>query len=387
VKIDKTSPSHWLALGLSMLWVLVALLARAVTAKNTKEIICLYGHKLNGNLLALYEKLKSDEYAADYATYYLTMDDKYHKSLLKEGVNSILITSHKCVKALSKTNLIISDHGLHSLVLLLNLSDIKFVDVWHGIPFKGFDENDFKTQHKYEEIWVSSEKIKELYVKQFKFQEKRVISTGYGRTDYLCSVRDTDESRNELGLPKTKKIILYAPTWKQDLHARTLFPFDLSENEFLTLINQVCVNHNALCLFRTHINSKSLIQNSDTIKVFPHQQYPNTEKLLAASDILICDWSSIAFDYLALNRPTLFLDTPAPFSKGFSLGPEYRFGHIVENKGRLIYSIDNYLNNPKNYIDRYSKKQSEIATKIYDENLDGKSCERYVARIKHLSIT
>ena len=28
---------------------------------------------------------------------------------------------------------------------------------------------------------------------------------------------------------------------------------------------------------------------------------------------------SIAFDYLLLDRPTLFLDIPAPFKKGFSL--------------------------------------------------------------------
>jgi len=42
---------------------------------------------------------------------------------------------------------------------------------------------------------------------------------------------------------------------------------------------------------------------------------------LLASDVLICDRSSIPFDHLLLDRPTLFRDLPAPSRNGFSLRP------------------------------------------------------------------
>jgi hypothetical protein len=89
---------------------------------------------------------------------------------------------------------IISDHGLHALQLLLKLSDITFVDVWHGIPFKGFTADDFTIQHQYDEIWVSSALLKRLYVEKFGFKEAMVQATGLGRTDLILDYH-TDQSQ------------------------------------------------------------------------------------------------------------------------------------------------------------------------------------------------
>src|SRR5690606_40302310 len=60
---------------------------------------------------------------------------------------------------------------------------LRFFDVWHGIPFKGFDADDFRVQHRYDECWVASPLLRDLYIQRFGFEPQRVVATGYARTD------------------------------------------------------------------------------------------------------------------------------------------------------------------------------------------------------------
>src|SRR3546814_3640481 len=79
------------------------------------------------------------------------------------------------------------------------------------------------------------------------------------------------------------------------------------------------------------------------VVAFPGDLYPNTEEILQISDALICDWSSIAFDYLLLDRPTYFLDVPPPFRKGLALGANYRFGPVVLGLEQLVAQLESWL--------------------------------------------
>src|SRR3546814_11702319 len=85
------------------------------------------------------------------------------------------------------------------------------------------------------------------------------------------------------------------------------------------------------------------------VVAFPGDLYPNTEEILQISDALICDWSSIAFDYLLLDRPTYFLDVPPPFRKGLALGANYRFGPVVLGLEQLVAQLESWLKASSNY--------------------------------------
>src|SRR5699024_6412646 len=58
-----------------------------------------------------------------------------------------------------------------------------------------------------------------------------MLETGYPRNDFLFSASDAgtkDNIRKALGLPTDRKIILYAPTWRDDsFHGRGRYKFDL----------------------------------------------------------------------------------------------------------------------------------------------------------------
>ncbi|WP_417316235.1 CDP-glycerol glycerophosphotransferase family protein [Cycloclasticus pugetii] len=382
MKIDKYRPSHWLKLIAFTIQASLGLLVRATTKKST---VVLYGHKLNGNLLALYKYTPN--------AIFLSMDRAYCRELKNQGIRCQWACSIGAAELLARAAAIISDHGLHSLELLLpayQRSGLKCFDAWHGVPFKGFDSEDFRLQHQYDEIWVASPLHRRLYIDRFGFTADKVTVTGYARTDVLIQPEQSAAKiREELGLHQQGPLILFAPTWSQDARGRSLFPFGHSECEFLKALSVFAEKHQATVLLRTHLNSGAWkIQSYPHILSISSSQWPDTESILQISDILICDWSSIAFDYLLLDRPTFFLDVPAPFRKGFSLGPEYRFGPVVSSLPELLEQLKKALETGQEYWREYARQHHSTREVIYGKWADGRATQRCLERLaSHLKAT
>jgi CDP-glycerol glycerophosphotransferase len=384
MKIDKWNPVHWLALSLFGFNVVFAILLRWFRRPRVRGCVILYGHKLNGNLLAIYRYLRADR-GNGFDVHFLTMDRKYHHELRRRGQSSLLAMSPACIAVLATADAVISDHGLHILKLMLGRTNLKFFDVWHGIPFKGFDADDFRLQHRYDEIWVASPLLARMYVERYGFDAAKVKVTGYARTDRLVRRdEDTHAIKRRLGLDGADvgKIVLFAPTWKQDAHGRSIYPFGLSEPEFQGTLSELAQRMGSTFVVRTHLNSAVGKGGAwPHIECRPHASFPDTEELLLISDILVCDWSSIAFDYLLLERPTIFLDVAAPFAKGFSLGPEYRFGPVVPTMAEMVRLLDRYLQRPSDYDSRFGAKAREIRQSVYGEDAQGASTKNCVVRL------
>ncbi|MDO8863364.1 CDP-glycerol glycerophosphotransferase family protein [Haliea sp. E1-2-M8] len=385
MKVDRRKLSHWRLLILQGLYTLLAIALRSFTVRPAKPLIILYGHQFNGNLKALYEEWRQTgpdhlELAC------LTLDPTQYQELRTKGIHTLACFRWRDMRNLSRCSVIITDHGLHAMLPLTYLSNIRFVDVWHGIPFKGFTPEDFKLQHRHDEVWVSSPLLKDLYVERFGFSPEKVKSLGYARTDKLFQRPSPPSTfRGWAMIPKDQKLVLYAPTWRQDDAGRELFPFGASQKEFTTALAETCASVGARLVIRAHLNASISGGDSDDILYCPQKDYPDTEDLLLATDILICDWSSIAFDFMALERPTLFLDVPAPFKHGFSLGPEYRFGCLIPNLEELRTALRKYLLTPGAYEDVYTARQRETITALYGKFTGVRSARKQLERLTELT--
>ena len=72
-------------------------------------------------------------------------------------------------------------------------------------------------------------------------------------------------------------------------------------------------------------------------------EYPDVNELIAASDILITDYSSIIFDWYITGRPVIFFMYDLEEYKGgrglyFELD-EYLYGRLARNKDELVTAV------------------------------------------------
>lgn len=381
MKIDKGNSKHWSYLLRSLLIIIITL---PVSVLRTKKNLILYGHKLNGNLSALYDFVTDQNLNFD--IFFLTMDPRYYRQLKEEGKNVLHMGSVSDMARVSRAGAIITDHGMHTLILYRLFTSIRFIDVWHGLSYKGFDAQTFKHLHGHDETWVQSETMREFYVNKFGFSENQVKVTGYGRADRLILGQyDRSAILEKYRLPDRKTILL-APTWTQDDKNRSILPFGVSLEAFFDAMEEVGKRNSATVIFRTHLNSGDSINvdHYDHIRVMPSSLYPVAEEFLFVTDLLVTDWSSIATDYLVLKRPTLFLDVPAPFAKGFTLGPEHRFGEVVNSMDEMIKSIDTYINDQPLFLSKYEQKMIHTLSASYGSTIDGKARERYLLHLKRI---
>ncbi len=276
-----------------------------------------------------------------------------------------------------------------------------YVQCWHGTPLKrlGFDievkggnaMNSIKDiRYKYEvdskkyTYMVSPSKFcTEKFISAFNLKnvgkEDIIIEKGYPRNDFLINYKESDVKRikKELGLPKDKKIILYAPTWRDNQHTSGVGYTYKTEVDFDYLRQKLGDEY--IILFRAHY----FVANSfDFAKyegfVYNVSDYDDINELYIVGDILITDYSSVFFDYSILKRPMLFymydLDEYQHELRDFYFDIEELPGPIVKTEDELIKAVE------KSKKFKYDKKYKAFNDK-YTYLDDGEASKRVVEEI------
>ena len=380
--MDKKNPWHILLLLVSTFFLFLSIPLRVFKTRDKIRIVFYY--QMHGNSKALADALQ--EKFPDYELLYLAYP-KYQK--IYSGWHNLEtlnpLNFFDMVKV-AKSDIIITNYEAHNLVFYAKHTDIKFVDVWHGLPMlKNQTPKILDYLNYYEEVWVSSPAMKTFYEEFYKIRSK-VVVTGYGRTDKLVN-NLYKNVKKKYNLPD-KKIILIAPTWKHGDPDRSIYPFGISEEEFFKRLDDLAEQLEVHVIFRAHMLSSSSEDNKyRNISPMSVKDYPDTEELLSAADIVATDWSSIVFDYLALARPVIFFDTKAPFTgRDVKLrsSSQNRFGEIVKEFDAFAEYAREYLDNPGKFNTKHAKSLKKIREIAYGDYLDGKSTDRYIKRIKSI---
>lgn len=200
----------------------------------------------------------------------------------------------------------------------------KYVQTWHGTPLKklaldmdtfgmpGSDLESYKRNflaetQKWDYLVAPNPYSKEIFKSCFAF-EKEFIESGYPRNDVLYqknNAKDIQAIKERLGLPLDKKVILYAPTWRDDYYIaqgkyKFHIPFDTEQLKAL-------LGEEAVFIFRAHyLVAESLDGIADGKQIFNFSVKEDISELYLVSDLLITDYSSVFFDYANLKRPMLF---------------------------------------------------------------------------------
>ncbi|MFF5634847.1 CDP-glycerol glycerophosphotransferase family protein [Streptomyces sp. NPDC012825] len=247
------------------------------------------------------------------------------------------------------------------------------VQAWHGTMLKkiGLDIDAPKFDPNYHErlvqeaanwnVLVSSNRFSTPILKRAMGYDGLIAETGYPRNDYLYA-EDRDERarevRERLGLPEGKKVVLYAPTWRDDLsHSRGQFKFDLRV-DLEDARRRLGDDH--VFLIRRHSNIVDSIPGAGNGFVFDVSEYPDIADLYLAADVMITDYSSVMFDYAHLRRPMLFFTYDLEHYRDKLRGFYFDFendapGPLIGTSDELVEAIRGIDEVEVEYREKYEK--------------------------------
>jgi CDP-glycerol glycerophosphotransferase (TagB/SpsB family) len=191
---------------------------------------------------------------------------------------------------------------------------------------------------------------------------------GYPRNDVLTTGDDA-ATREALGIRPGERVLLYAPTWRDD------------RDQIVDFIDPVSLAAatDAVVLVRGH--SRTLLPGRDAEgpRVIDVTGFPDTSLLLLVADALITDYSSVMFDYSVTGKPMYFLVPDMEHYRGELRGFYFDLaahapGPMVRTQEELVAALGS--DDTEKYARRYAQWRDK-----FNARDDGHAAERVVARI------
>ena len=332
----------------------------------------------------------------DYKVYALVKNEQLFK-LIHEIYPDITYYS-KSVRGLKlflKTKNIVISHGSDSSYFFPYFLDIKsknVINLWHGIPLKrlslqvkGIRESKSRNRfQKFSSICAASPFEQFLLASCFDMHMDDVWLTGTPRNDYLIKPNKSLLSTHGY---LDKKIILYAPTWREYGDRSSFFPF---EDKNIHELNTFLEHNDSYLLLRGHREEMERISSNygeeHFSRILPaHQEiFPDAQQLLAHVDVLVTDYSSIYLDFLLVDKPIVFI----PYDlneyqsyRGFLFDYNSNTpGDKVFTQSEFIASLTISLNTPSVMSDERKRVRD-----LFHTHQNGDSSSRILAQINKLN--
>ncbi len=227
----------------------------------------------------------------------------------------------------------------------------KVVQLWHGtgsIKKFGLDVEQGqvavlaeKANRRITHLIVNSELTKRQYASAFGVPEERIFVLGLPRTDLILDGEKMEEKRalfyREFPSLENKRCILYAPTFRDDETESPSLGLDLEH-----FVNVMGPEDVLLLRLHPHVARHFSLPEDECFggRVVNMSDYRGVTTLMAVSDCLVTDYSSIIFEYCLLGKPMIFyacdLDVFRESGRGFYEEYEsYVPGPVVRNQREL----------------------------------------------------
>ena len=265
------------------------------------------------------------------------------------------------------------------------------IETWHGTPLKklgvdikkGYrayrceeDRRILSNSKTWDALIVPNKHTGETLKRAYSY-ENEILEVGYPRNDifYKNPQKRTNEVRKKLNISEGKKIIMYAPTFREGEVGTYKMPFSVDK------FNDVLGKEYVL-LLRLHYKDANRLDDltySENVKNV--SLYDDISELYLVSDILITDYSSAMFDYANSKKPMLFyaydLDDYEERLRGLyfdfkDLAP----GPLVKNEKELFDAIKEIDKISVEYKEKYDKFTEEFCSME-----DGEASRRVIEKV------
>lgn len=369
---------------------------------NNKKVVfeSFMGRSYSDSPKAIFEAMKADPRFADFELVWsfkgCVLLEEGHD--FPSGAKIVIRNSEDYYSDLASAKYWVTNSRMHDHLFMREGQ--YYLQCWHGTPLKrlGHDieietENALNTSGELAGRYAidasrysamlspspyASEKFRSAFGLEKLFDHDIMLEVGYPRNDILKTYDPTQvaELKIKLGIPKDKKVMLYAPTWRDNQHSSATGYTYKSAVDFDKL--QAALGEDWVILFRAHY----FISN-----IFDFEKYKgfiinasgvdDINECYLVSDALVTDYSSVFFDYANLQRPMIFymydLEEYKHKLRGFYIDLSELPGPIVENEDEFISEIGK-LNE---YWERFGEQYKVFSAKFNPLD-DGQAAARVV---------
>ncbi|MDE7298307.1 MAG: CDP-glycerol glycerophosphotransferase family protein [Lachnospiraceae bacterium] len=368
-----------------------ALLKRAVLAGYTllahilpvnRRIIVFQsslGRDAGGNPRAICDELVRRGENRFFRCYYILNEPEKYRGQLPEGVRPLKNARLKYYFVMAAAGTWVSDTRFQNY--MIKRRKTLYLQTWHGTPLKklGLDltslhmagnesleeyQREFRENAASWDCLISQNPFStEIFRRAFGFRG-RMLEIGYPRNDILVAARKNaahaKKSRFAQSLPPGKKVMLYAPTWRDDAF------YNAGDYRFETAMDfgkmKEALGGEYVLLVKYHYMVR---EHTDWNRwpdfVYEAEEGADISELYLLADLLITDYSSAMFDYSLLGRPMYFfaydLEAYRDELRGFYCDLEKEApGPVVTTTEELIAAIRGSRGEiPEQYRERFRR--------------------------------
>jgi CDP-glycerol glycerophosphotransferase len=343
---------------------------------------------------------------------WLTSSPREDADAAARGIRTVRKSGLKGWWATARAGVIVVTHGLGDVNRYANDGGF-VVQLWHGIPLKriGLDSPATtrvpdvpggallsravaflyaRAAQRVRVLPAASHRSRGRLESAFGLPSDRVLVTGEPRVDVL-SAGAPDERRAAASallrrvsgdVPETSRIVLYAPTWRDGAPD----PAVPSAEEWIGIL-RVLEEQDAVLLVRSHPLGEGGYAPplpSTRVRMLGASVLADITPALPAVDVLITDYSSLAFDVGLLGMPTLFL---APDAEQYARTRGFygRFEDVAGDDAAtswhgLLAQLDQLLSDAEAFASR-SERSAALSAEMHAHR-DGRNTGRVYEAIR-----
>ena len=186
-----------------------------------------------------------------------------------------------------------------------------YIQTWHGdraIKKIGYDmgtADDYRMEELCDRVTTASRFGEEMFRTAFRYKGE-YIRAGSPRNDLLVrgDPADIRRVREGLGVPEGTKLLLYAPTYREN--SRILPKSAQMDLDRTLRCLEATTGAPWKCLFRAHYLSQGIDLEPVKDRIIDVTRYEEMAELLLAADMVLTDYSSCALDFIVRDLPALF---------------------------------------------------------------------------------
>lgn len=330
------------------------------------------------NSYALWKYIKEH---TKFQTAWIIKRPEYLEALKKRGIEGALYNTLEAQQLADKADCVVMNS--YTFLALKKRKGQIWINLWHGSGIKAHDYYNYEMNPKHvKKLRDYFEKVDLMCVHslddrfklaaQLHFDMRRIYVTGQARLDGIVDSNGRELLNKIYGkrIDNIEKFIFFTPSFRANMssHSGTIYSdnifrlSDYQDNQLLEFLkkNKAAIIYKLHPVEQTAFTGREFAVNNRCMELTDKMLFEADVRyydILNAFDIMISDYSSIAYDFLLLDRPIIYL---IPDYNEYTSDRGFVFNHVEDYMpGEKVFNFETMLKGLEEAMEQPQKYRTE----------------------------